>query len=350
LTTVVLVAALVVPLAPAAGLHFDTPKTDQDPVADHGDRFLVDTDGDGQETLEFSDVHSEDPDWVHDNGRETPCELHPVFAPGGGQGIWDYVWINSTDETWDSVSEWWDNYLEIGNPSDPVSFGLGTWDIALRVADRCNNSDWTNFTLEVVPNATLLHESSETFEDGWTLTGLAEETGECPEANEAYESDPPYLGFTVVGDQDCVYGTEVLPEATATLSVDLGEGLPEDETWPKVGLRYAQWWDTGRSALGDIERMTLAYSFDGGETWMGPEEGDGCGTRTNDAGPLCWDDDSAEVNTWTTREEVLDVPEETETDELLLRWHFEATSTEDIDASGWFLDDVEVFGLAAEEG
>jgi hypothetical protein len=319
----------------------------RDPVAQHGDRMVEDADGDGEVTIELSDTQSEDPDHVHDSGNDLLCEVGSDTSTGGDNGIQKWVWYNATNETEATVADK-ENRLDIGNPTDPLTFGEGVWTIALRVEDICGASDWMNFTLEIVPEKPQVHHTDTTTGDNWTLTGLWHTTDDCSAATDAYESDPPYLAFTQAGLDGCTYATGTIPSGNATLAVNVTNTLAsEQDSWYRFGVQFDHWWDTGRSELTDEDKMTFQASFDGGDTWIGADANDdGCGGDADDLGRNCWDDDSREMNTWTTHAAVFDVRDEHVTEEqALFRWSFDAVTVDDNDNPGWFIDNISFFGL-----
>jgi hypothetical protein len=313
------------------------------PTAQHGDRMVEDSDGDGTVTLQFLDTESEDPDHVHDSGNDLACELAGTTSTGGDNGIQDWLWMNATNETEDSLMTA-ENYLHDENPTKDLTFGLGVYQIALRVEDICGARDWVNFTLEVRPTVTTVEETTSSTDDNWTLTGLWQTTDACEAANDALEADPPYLAFTeVASDGTCSYDTGTSPSGSATLSIN----VTENNSWYRFGVRFDHFWDTGTSELDDQDRMTFQASFDGGDTWVGVNATtSGCGTDANDQGRNCWDDDSEEPVSWTTYATVFDVRDYNVTEaEILLRWTFDTGGLEDNDNPGWFIDNIGFFGL-----
>lgn len=333
------------------------------PVAKHGDRIVVDEDGDGEEAVTLVDRYSQDPDETRGARDESfPCSHGATDYTRDGIDFWE--WFDTTGIAADEFTLNSSTHLGSGDVSKHHVFGVGEHEIALRVEDFCRAHGWTNFTLAVVDRAVPLYQMSGGVDEHWQLTGPWTSTGSCEAANDADDSRPPYLAFTRITDDGCSYLTGERPSGNATLTVDLLEQRPApDHRWTKVGLQFVQWWDTRRSGLDDRDRMTIQASFDGGETWIGAASTNtGCGNASTDAGRNCWDGDSVEPHAWNRGgigegyDLVFPVPVSEDADEVWFRWSFDTVVPRllpapvdgpgaDRQGTGWFIDDVDVLGL-----
>lgn len=318
----------------------------QPPVAQHSDRVVEDADDDGEVTIRFEDNNSEDPDHVHEEGNNLLCQIDDSDSTDGNNGIQEYRWHNTTGQNQT-------DFLSLGNPSTEQTFPIGTYKIGLRVEDICGASDWTNFTLEVVPEIIEVYNFNDGLDEAWDTTGLWQVTDECDVG-----ADGSYLAFTEVEAEgseifpDCDYDTGDAPSGSATLSLDLSHDANSNETsWYKFAVSFDHFWDTGKSDLEDQDKMTVEASFDGGETWVGSDDTDtGCGTVENDEGENCWDDDSEEPDEWRNHENVFDVRDhDYDGGEIMFRWTFDAINSNDNDNLGWLVDNVVVSGVEENE-
>jgi len=329
-------------------------ETNVPPTAQHSDRTEEDEDGDGEETVRFKDTQSEDPDYVHEDGNDLLCDLGG--STEGNNGIKEWRWYNSTglnNSEFKDHRE--DRFLSFGQTSQEETFAVGEYRIALRVADTCGASDWTNFTLEIRPNLVSLY----TFGDGnlgdeWSTTGLWRVADEC----EGVGGDAPWLAYNgydpddALSSEDCDYddGTANSGYAKVVTFDPSKSASSEEKSWYRFGIDFGHYFDVATTDLTDEDRMIFEASFDGGETWVGSEHTDiGCGGDDDDKGKNCWDDDSDSPG-WDTQTNVFDLREQDyDGGEVLFRWMFNTTSTHDNDNKGWFIDDIEIYGLVENE-
>lgn len=334
-----IVLGLLAASGPVASSHepVDDHPVNHPPHPIHGDVVLVDRDGDGEETARLEDVHSHD----HDETR-TPLErdVSCEFFDSIPSPELAYFWLNSTDETEKSLIAG-ENFIDVENPTRKVTWGQGTWDVAMRVEDECGERVWTNFTVSVVPDATPLVATG--FEDGlssaWTTTGLWQVTDAC-----STDLEGAQLAFTQepgVVREDCNYDRAERPldRGEATVAVDLSEGR-EQGTWHRLAVGFDHRFDVQDRTPLQIERppalterdvMRFQVSRDDGQTWT---------TLAS------WDDDTPDraqgIYNWTLETD----PASASGDELLLRWTFETRGPLANDARGWFVDDLTVRGLS----
>lgn len=346
-----LVAALAMVTTSVAGaLTTTAPGINTPPTAQHPDRLFEDADGDGQVTIRLEDFRSVDPDHVHEDDRGAHCA--PLGTPGiSHNGIESHMWYNTTgldgSEPLDSLR---DRFLSYGQRSQPLTFGIGTYEIGLQVTDICEASGWTNFTVEIHPRPVQLYAfdaSEETPE--LETSGLWQVTETC----QGIGAQAPWLAYTEhdrddpLSSRDCDHGSVTGTDGSATLAaIPLTEGMGDSGTsWGRLAVSFDHYFDVETSSLTDEHRMVFEASFDGGRTWIGSNHTDaGCSGERDDEGRNCWDDDS-DSEGWNTETTIFDLRATGHDGEVHLRWTFNATSLSGDDRKGWFVDNVEIYGL-----